>query len=60
LGKKNDIELCFIQPGKSQQNTYIERFNRMVMYDWLSQYIYQDIEELQNRATHWLWTYNNE
>ena len=58
--KKNDIELCFIQPGNPQQNAYIERFNRTVRYDWLSQYIYQDIEELQNRATQWLWTYNNE
>lgn len=58
--KKNDIELCFIQPGNPQQNAYIERFNRTVRYDWLSQYIYQDIEELQNRATQWLWTYNNQ
>jgi putative transposase len=31
-----------------------------VRYDWLSQYIYRDIEELQSRATQWLWTYNNE
>jgi putative transposase len=58
--KKNDIELCFIQSGNPQQNAYIERFTRTVRYDWLSQYIYQDIEELQNRATQWLWTYNNE
>jgi len=35
----NDIELRFIQPGNPQQNAYIERFNRMVRYDWLSHYI---------------------
>jgi len=58
--ESNNIELAFIQPGNPQQNAYIERFNRTVRYDWLSQYIYQDIEELQSRATQWLWTYNNE
>jgi len=35
----------FIQSGNPQQNAYIERFNRTVRYDWLSQYIDQDIEE---------------
>lgn len=58
--ERNTIELSFIQPGNPQQNAYIERFNRTVRYDWLSQYIYRDIEELQSRATQWLWTYNNE
>ena len=58
--EKNSIELLFIQPGKPQQNAYIERFNRTVRYDWLSHYIYYDIEELQNKATKWLWTYNHE
>ena len=57
---KHAIELCFIQPGNPQQNAYIERFNRTVRYDWLSHYIYRDIDELQNRATQWLWTYNHE
>jgi putative transposase len=58
--KELDIELAFIQPGNPQQNAYIERFNRTVRYDWLSHYIYKDIQQLQDRATHWLWTYNNE
>ena len=58
--REKGIELCFIQPGNPQQNAYIERFNRTVRYDWLSQYIYRDIEELQDRATRWLWTYNHE
>jgi putative transposase len=58
--EKNGITLLFIQPGNLQQNAYIERFNRTVRYDWLSHYIYADIEELQDKATSWLWTYNNE
>ena len=32
------IRLEFIQPGKPQQNAYVERFNRTVRYEWLSQY----------------------
>ena len=39
--------LHYIQPGNPQQNAYIECFNRTVRYDWLSHYIYRDIEELE-------------
>jgi putative transposase len=54
------IELNFIQPGNPQQNAYIERYNRTVRYDWLAHYLFDTIEEMQNFATRWLWTYNNE
>ena len=50
----------YIQPGKPQQNAYIERYNRTVRGDWLSQYIFETIEEAQDQPTEWLWTYNNE
>ena len=58
--KRKGIELQFIQPGKPQQNAYVERFNRTVRYDWLSQYIFETIQQVQEAATDWLWTYNNE
>ena len=45
---------------KPQQNAYIERYNRTVRGEWLSQYIFETIEEAQDQATEWLWTYNNE
>ena len=54
------IRLEHIQPGKPQQNAYIERYNRTVRYDWLAQYLFDTIEEVQEHATRWLWTYNNE
>lgn len=58
--KNNDIELNFIQPGKPQQNAYIERFNRTVRYDWLGHYLFSSLDELQHYATQWLWFYNHE
>jgi putative transposase len=57
---KNNIQLLFIEPGNPQQNAYIERYNRTVRYDWLNQYLFHDVEEVQYYATQWLWTYNNE
>jgi len=42
------------------QNAYIERYNRTVRYDWLAQYLFSSIDEVQEFATRWLWTYNNE
>ena len=50
----------YIQPRNPQQNAYIERYNRIVRYEWLDQYIIETIEEAQYHATQWLWTYNNE
>ncbi len=48
------------QPGQPQQNAYIERYNRTVRHEWLDQYIIESIEEAQDFATQWLWTYNND
>ena len=58
--EKRGISIQYIQPGKPQQNAYVERYNRTVRHEWLDQYIISSIEEAQNYATQWLWTYNNE
>jgi putative transposase len=54
------IRLEYIQPGKPQQNAYIERFNRTVRYEWLSQYDWNTLAELQAFASNWMWHYNHE
>lgn len=54
------IKLVFIQPGNPQQNAYVERYNRTVRHDWLAQYLFDTLEDVQNYATRWLWHYNNE
>jgi len=52
--QKRGIKLDFIQPGKPQQNAYIERFNRTARYEWLSQYEWEDLEQVQDHATRWM------
>ena len=54
------IHIQYIQPGKPQQNAYIERYNRTVHHECLDQNIFETIEEAQDQATEWLWTYNND
>lgn len=54
------IRLDYIQPGKPQQNAYVERYNRTVRHEWRDMHEFETIEEAQMTATQWLWTYNNE
>ncbi len=54
---QQNIMLRFIQPGKPQQNAYIERYNRTVRYDWLGQHLFTSLDELQKYATEWQWFY---
>jgi len=58
--EKQGIAIQHIQPGKPQQNAYIERYNRTVRHEWLDQHIIENIKEAQDFATQWLWTYNND
>lgn len=58
--RSRGIRLEHIQPGKPQQNAYVERYNRTVRYDWLSQTLFESINDVRESATRWLWTYNHE
>ncbi len=58
--KAQQIKLQYIQPGKPQQNAYVERFNRTVRHEWLDQHLFESIEHAQRTATEWLWQYNTE
>jgi putative transposase len=57
---RRGIKIEYIQPGKPQQNAYVERFNRTVRYEWLAQYHFDSIDEAQDFATRWMWSYNHE
>jgi putative transposase len=58
--EQSGIAFQYIQPGKPQQNAYVERFNRTVRYEWLSQYYWQDLDEVRDFATKWIWHYNHD
>lgn len=56
----HDIRIEYIQPGKPQQNAYIERTNRTIRYSWVSKHLFETLEQVQEYATKWLWFYNHE
>ena len=57
--ESQQIRIEYIQPGKPQQNAYVERFNRTVRYEWLSQYYWENLEEVRLFATNWMYDYNH-
>ncbi|WP_392561517.1 IS3 family transposase [Orbus sturtevantii] len=58
--REKGISIEHIEPGKPQQNAYIERYNRTVRYSWLGLNLFDTLESVQNYATKWLWHYNHE
>ena len=58
--KERQITMLHIQPGKPNQNAYVERYNRTVRHEWLDMHAFESIEQAQLLATQWLWRYNNE
>ena len=57
---EHGIRIEYIQPGKPQQNAYIERYNRTMRYSWVSKHLFDTLEQVQDYATQWLWHYNHE
>lgn len=58
--RKRNIRIEYIQPGKPQQNAYIERANRTIRYSWVSKHLFESLDQVQDYATQWLWFYNHE
>ena len=54
------IELRFIEPGKPNQNAFIERFNRTYRTEVLNAYVFESIEQVQRITDAWLTEYNEE
>ncbi len=55
-----NIELCFIQPGKPTQNSYVERFNQSYRRELLNAYIFQDIRQVTELTDDFILEYNEE
>lgn len=56
--KANGVAIQYIQPGKPNQNAFIERFNRTFREEVLDQYLFARLEDVREAAHWWMIDYN--
>jgi putative transposase len=54
------IAIHYIQPGKPDQNAFIERFNRSYGTEILDAYLFESLAEVRALTERWLTVYNHE
>ena len=57
---EHGVATYYIQPGKPDQNAYIERFNRSYRTEVLNAHLFESITELRALTSAWLRVYNSE
>ncbi len=56
----HEVEPRHIQPGKPDQNAFIERFNRTYREEVLSAHLFETVRDVQELSDEWLQGYNEE
>lgn len=57
---ENQVRIKYIQPGKPNQNAYIERFNRSYREEVLKPHIFSTLSQVRDLSWAWLLSYNEE
>ena len=57
---ENKVDLKYIQPGKPNQNAYIERFNRTYRNEVLDAYVFESLSQVRRITRQWIKQYNEE
>ena len=55
-----DIEIAYIQPGKPQQNGFVERFNGSFRREFLDAYLFESISQVREMSWIWMMDYNDD
>lgn len=54
------VMLDYIEPGKPNQNAYVERFNRSYRNEVLDTWLFRDLDEVREMTWNWMLEYNEE
>lgn len=57
---ENDVSLKYIQPGKPNQNAYIERFNHTYRNEVLNAHVFESLSQVRKITRQWIKLYNEE
>lgn len=58
--ERNEVKIQYIQPGKPQQNAFIERFNGTFRREFLNAYLFESLHQVRDMPWFWRLDYNEE